>query len=105
MPFIVCLPTFAVIDLFRLVHPAETNRVAVILNLCLAIPPAIGLNVFTFGNLLCMHNTRFRNAKICYIILIVSCIPHLGFVLFRLSRRSTRCCCCQYKNLQRYSER
>lgn len=33
MPFIICLPTFTVINLFRLMHPAETNRVAMIFNL------------------------------------------------------------------------
>lgn len=47
MPFIICLPALAVIDLFRLVHPAEIDGVAVIFNLRLAIFPAIGLDVIS----------------------------------------------------------
>ena len=55
MPIIICLPTFAVIDLFRFVHPAKADRATVILNLGLAARPAIGLNVITLGDFPCIH--------------------------------------------------
>ena len=65
MPFIVCLPTFAVIDLFRLVYPAETDRAVVIPDLGLTACPAVGLEVITQSVRLCFHHyIGFTGTKI-----------------------------------------
>lgn len=59
MPFVICLPAFAVVDLFRLVYPAEIDRMAVIFDLGLAGRPAVGLDVITQGIFSRLHDYRF----------------------------------------------
>lgn len=56
MPFIICLLLLAVIDPARLVCPTEIDRTVVILDLGLAACPAIGLDVITLCDLICIHN-------------------------------------------------
>lgn len=68
MPFIICLPTFAVVDLFRFVYPTETDRTVVILDLGLAASSATGFDVIAFGNSFCFHFMSIYGwaAKIAY---------------------------------------
>lgn len=57
--FILCLTAFAVIDLFRLLHPAKIDRACVIFNLCLSACFAIGFDVITLCDSHLLHNLIF----------------------------------------------
>ena len=60
---ILCLTAFAVIDLFRFVYSLETDRVLVILNLCLSTCFAIGFDVIIAGDSHLFHIKRCLSIK------------------------------------------